>query len=345
MTPPSENPEAGQDVLVLDLDESVRKGADRLLREAGFSVTSLSDIDRAKDQIVNRYFPVILVDLDTPTPNAALALIDYVRERSPLTSVVVMSRRADYDSIAPAFRAGAKDVVPKVREHARHLREAVVRAAANVRSVAAREQLLTELVDLNEELLRKLMDLSRQLTDQRDTNLAREGGISSTAAGLAIFNVLFVDESDALAGELIAALPEDKGWKFRHAHSGGEALDGATQHHPNLLITKQNLPDLTGSMVIKTVKANLSQVVAMSFTPPGEAGPGEVKILDDKKSHVLIPQFTSPADLVTQIEKVRDSVVKKAKDRRYLKIFQTQYLDILQKCHKLKLRVDNRDEV
>jgi len=341
--PPADKPEAGQDVLVLDMDESVRKGADRLLREAGFTVTLLSDIDRAKDQIANRYFPVVLADLDTPSPDAAIGLLQYVRERSPLTSVVVMSRRVDYDAVAPVFRAGAKDVVPKVREHARHLREAVVLAAANVRSISAREQLLSEFVDLNEELLRKLMDLSRQATDQQDTNLSREGGISSTAAGLAIFNVLLVDEDDAIAGEILSSLPEEKGWKIRHAHSGGEALDGATQHHPNLLVTKDILPDLPGSLVVKTVKANLSQVVAMSFTPPVGGTPGEVKILDEKKAHVLIPKFVSVSDLVIQIEKVRDSVVKKAKDRRYLKIFQTQYLDILQKCHKLKLRVDNRD--
>jgi hypothetical protein len=82
----------------------------------------------------------------------------------------------------------------------------------------------------------------------------------------------------------------------------------------------------------------------MSFTPPVGDTPGEVKILDDTKAHVLLPQFTSAADLVGPIERVRDSVVKKAKDRRYLKIFQTQYLDILQKCHKLKVRVDNRDD-
>ena len=98
---------SGQDILVLDADENVRKGADRLLREAGLTVTIMADSERAKDQIANRFFPVVLADLDTPTQNAGIELIKFVRERSPQTAVIVMSRRIGFDAVAPVFRAGA----------------------------------------------------------------------------------------------------------------------------------------------------------------------------------------------------------------------------------------------
>lgn len=132
----SSDPEAGlsQEILVLDADETVRKGVERLLREAGLGVTVLADMERAKDQVANRFFPVVLADLDTPTPDAGIELVNFVRERSPLTAVIVMSRRIGFDAIAPVFRAGATDVIPKAREYVRDLRERVVKAAGHVKA-------------------------------------------------------------------------------------------------------------------------------------------------------------------------------------------------------------------
>jgi DNA-binding NtrC family response regulator len=165
---------SGQEILVLDADETVRKGVERLFREAGLGVTILSDIERAKDQVANRFFPVVLADLDTPTTDAGIELINFVRERSPLTAVIVMTRRIGFDAIAPVFRAGATDVIPKAREYVRDLRERVVKASNHVKAAMAREQLLVDLVELNEELLRKMMSLSRQAVDAEDKLLARE---------------------------------------------------------------------------------------------------------------------------------------------------------------------------
>jgi DNA-binding NtrC family response regulator len=336
-------PEAGQDILVLDADASVRKGAIRMLQESGFSVTALADLERAKDQISNRFFPVVLADLDTPTPDAALTLLAFVRERSPLSSVIVLTRRMSYEILTKLFRAGAKDVVPKTSAHARHLRQSVLQAAASVHSTTLREQLLAELVDLNEELLRKLMELSRQVTDQKDVILSHDGDSSSAVKDLSVFNVLVADDEDDLAEALKRELLEEKGWNIRHVHSGGEALDNATQIHPRVLIAKEILPDLPGRMVVKTVKSSLPQMVAMLFSPPSHEKPGEIKVAEDSRLHVLVPKFLVPADLIVEMEKAREGIVRKAKDRRYLKIFQNQYLEILQQCQRLKQRVDSRE--
>jgi DNA-binding NtrC family response regulator len=342
VTPSEETAGSGQEVLVLDADETVRKGAERLLHEAGLTVTILADMDRAKDQIANRFFPVVLADLDTPSQNAAIELIHFVKERSPLTAVVVMSRRIGFDVVAPIFRAGASDVIPKAREYVGDLRACVLKAAANVKSTTRREQLLTDLIDMNEELLRRMMALSRQVTDAEDKLVAREGGQSSSAVGLGALDLLLVDDDSALAGELEKVLTEEKGWRLRHVQTGGEALDSATQIPPTVLVAKETLPDLTGSMVVKSIKASVPNLIAMVFAPPSTGHAGEVRIADHSRLHVLVPNFVAPAELVVQLDEVRGALSRKARERRYMKIFQNQYNDILQKCHKLKQEVDRR---
>ena len=331
---------AGQEILVLDADETVRKGVEHLLREAGLGVTVLADIERAQDQLANRFFPVVLADLDTPKQDAGLELIKFARERSPLTAVIVMSRRIGFDAVAPVFRAGATDVIPKAREYVGDLRERVVRAASDVQAAMAREQLLEDLVEMNEELLRKMMSISRHAIDAEDKLREREGGLSSSTAGLGALNLLLVDDDVALADALTGELTEEKGWKVRHVQTGGEALDSASQVPPMVLVAKESLPDLSGSMVVKTIKATVPSLIAMVFAPPASGQAGQVRIADQSRLHVLLPQFLAPGELVTQLREVRDALVRKAKERRYSKIFQSQYAELLEKCHKLKQRVD-----
>jgi len=307
-------------------------------------VTILSDIERARDQIANRFFPVILADLDTPTQNAGIDLIKFARERSPLTAVIVMSRRIGFDAIAPVFRAGATDVIPKAREYVHDLRERVLKAATDVKSSLGRDQLLVDLVDLNEELLRRMMVLSRQATDAEDKLLAREGGLSSSASGLGALNLLLVDDDAALASALEKELTEDKGWHVRHVQSGGEALDSASQIPPTVVVAKENLPDLTGSMVVKTIKATIPSLIAMVFVPPSPGQAGEVRIADQSRLQVLLPQFIAPGEIVVQLKEVRDALSRKARERRYVKIFQTQHMDVLQKCHKLKHAAEQKSQ-
>jgi len=333
---------SGQEILVLDADESVRKGAERLLREAGLTVTILSDIERARDQIANRFFPVVLADLDTPVSNSGIELIKFVRERSPLTAVVIMSRRIGFDAVAPVFRAGATDVIPKAREYVHDLRERVIKAATEVQAATRREQLLAELVDTNEELLRRMMVLSRQATDAEDKLIAREGGSSSSAVGLGALDLLLVDDDTTLAAELEKELTEDKGWRVRHVQTGGEALDSATQVPPAVLVAKDALPDLTGSMVVKSIKASVPSLIAMVFAPPSPEHAGQVRIADQSRLHVLLPNFVASSELIAQLGEVRAALSRKAREKRYTKIFQSQHTDILQKCHKLKQEVDKR---
>ena len=52
----------------MDRDEQGRSGLQALLRGVGFGRDDTSDPVRARDQLVNKFFAVVLLDVDTPTP-------------------------------------------------------------------------------------------------------------------------------------------------------------------------------------------------------------------------------------------------------------------------------------
>jgi CheY-like chemotaxis protein len=257
-----------------------------------------------------------------------------------LTTVIAMSRRTSFDVVAPAFRAGAADVMPENRHSVLSLRDRVVKAARDVQTALGRDQLLTEFADANDELVRKLMELSGRATELEDKLLANDSEPSSSASRLGALHLLVVDDQSDLVTALEKALPADKGWRLQHAQSGGEALDSATQTPPQILVAKESLPDLTGSMVVKTIKASVPSLVAMLFVPPTDEKEGEVKMVDQSRLHTLIPRFRSAADLAAQLSEVRDAMHRKARERRHVKIFQTQYLEILQRCHRLQQQLE-----
>jgi hypothetical protein len=93
-------------------------------------------------------------------------------------------------------------------------------------------------------------------------------------------------------------------------------------------------------MVVKTIKASVPSLIAMVFAPPAPGHAGEVRIADQSRLHVLLPQFVAPNELVVQLAEVREALARKAKERRYVKIFQTQNTEILEKCNRLKQQAD-----
>jgi DNA-binding NtrC family response regulator len=330
---------SAQEVLVLDAEFNVLKAVESVLLEAGLTVTALTSPERAYDQVVNRFFSVVLCDLDTPSLDGAIGFIRFVRDKSPLTAVVAMTRRTSFDVVAPAFRAGATDVMPENRDGVLSLRDRVVRAARDVQTALGRDQLLSEFADANDDLVRKLMELSARATELEDKLLASDRE-SSSANLLGALQLLVVDDESDLVTELEKALPADKGWRVQHAQSGGEALDIATQVPPQVLVAKESLPDLTGSMVIKTIKASVPSLVAMLVVPAAGGREGEVKMVEQSRLHTLIPRFKSASDLVVQLSEVRDALQRKVRERRHVKIFQTQYLEILQRCHRLQKQLE-----
>src|SRR6185369_6520098 len=127
-------------------DDQVVKGLDRLLTRVGMIVTGTHDPIRARDQLLNKFYAVALVDADTPTPGGGIELLQFARDKSPLTSVVIMTARKSYETALKAFRE----------------------AAGEIKATADRNSLLEEVAETHEEFLRKLREVSHELLDHED---------------------------------------------------------------------------------------------------------------------------------------------------------------------------------
>src|SRR5262245_23019907 len=222
---------AGQEVLVVDADDQVIKGLDRLLTRVGLIVTGTHDPVRARDQLLNKFVAVALVHADTPTPGGGIELLQFARDKSPLTSVVIMTARKSYETAVKAFRAGAADVVLKDPEVVPYLRERVVEAATDIKATADRNSLLEEVAETHEEFLRRLRDVAREGLDLEDRISGRtdEGDDE-----FGTVSVVFVDDDPKALEKLEKVLTSAAGWQFRAALTGGEALDVVMQTRPQI---------------------------------------------------------------------------------------------------------------
>lgn len=328
-----------QEILLVDRDPNILRGLETLFRAAGLTVTAVSDPEKARDQIANRFLAVALVDLDTPTPLAGLDLLKVAKEKSPLTSVVVMSQSASFDVIAPAFRAGAADVVLKSQSQVPYIRDRVSVLVRQTRQSVGRERLLGEVSEIHEEFLHKMMELQRQVTDLEDRVLNRDADYSTTTVNPGVVNVLLADDEPGLHVALEAALPAEHGWRIRLAQSGGEALDFASQAPPQIAIIKEQLPDLMGSMVVKSIKATAPDAMAIVFSPPRGKLLGDVRVVEATRTHTLVPSFSEPRQLIAALDEVREAIRRKSRERRYLKVFRQQHLEFLKRYNYIKQKL------
>jgi DNA-binding NtrC family response regulator len=329
---------AGQEILVVDGDEQVLKGLDRLLTRVGLVVTGTTDPVRARDQLLNKFYAVALVDADTPTPGGGIELLQFARDKSPLTSIVIMSARKSYETAVKAFRAGAADVVLKEPDVVPYLRERVLEAANELKSTGERNTLMEEISEAHEDFLRRMRDMAKEVVDLEDRLLGRETGDADDGGdGL---NVVLVDDDPSALGKLESVLQAANGWHFRVAVTGGEALDFVTQMRPQIVLVKEQLPDLPGSMVVKTIKAGVPDAVTLLYNPPARPGaPGEVKMVDANRVMTLISNYTDPEQLVAPLAEIREGLRQKTKERRYLQTFRQRNYEFLQRYALLKQRI------
>jgi two-component system, NarL family, response regulator NreC len=126
--------------LVIADDHHVVRAGLRLLLEAeeGFVVVAeAADADAALRSVLGHKPTVLVLDLNMPGDISSLEAIPHVRERSPATSVVVLTMQEDPSFARSALQAGARGYVLKDSADA-ELVEAVRRAATGGTYLAPR---------------------------------------------------------------------------------------------------------------------------------------------------------------------------------------------------------------
>jgi DNA-binding response OmpR family regulator len=337
VTTPSLHHASGQEVLVVDRDEKVTRGLEKVLGRLGLVVTATADTIRAQDLLINKFFAVALFDIDTPAPGAGLELLRFARERSPLTTVLIMTTRKAFDIGVAGFRGGAADVVVKEPDAVPYLKDRVVAVANELIATSDRNTLLEEVLELHEEFLRRMRQLSRQTLDLEDRVLGRVG--SATAGASDTCTLLVVDDDPEVAKSFEAHFPESAGWRITSAVTGGEGLDFAAELRPQIVLVKDPLPDLPARMVTNNAKRSSADSVTIVYQTEGAGGSGEVTLVEGSRPMSLLSGYSGPAQLVGPLAEVREGIRQKLKERRYLQVFRSTNLEFLHRYNNVRDRV------
>ena len=339
VTPEPATSASGQEVLVVDKDEKVARGLKSLLGRLGLVVTVTPDPVRARELLNHKFFTVALFDADTPSAAGGLELLRFAREKSPLTTVIVMTARKAFDIGVTAFRGGAADVIVKEPSTVQYLKDRVVAASTQLMALSERNTLLEEVSDLNDEFLRRMRELSKQRLDLEDRLLGREE--TQTGGPGDLCSILLVTDDATTGTHLGALFPADKGWKLTVAQRGAESLDLADQLHPQIVLVKDPLPDLPARMVINSLNASAPDAITILVRPPARRGlAGEVTMVEGSRIIVLVPEYRAPDQLVAPIKEIREGIRYKLKERRYLQVFRQSHLDFLQRYNAIRQKIE-----
>jgi|Deesub1362A_J573_1020465.scaffolds.fasta_scaffold09590_2 DNA-binding NtrC family response regulator len=99
-------------ILVVDDQNGMRRSLAILLEKEGFYVQEAENGQRAVDILSKENFDVVVTDLKM-SPGTGLDLLYYVKEKHPLTHVIIMTAYGTIESAVIAMKIGAYDYIPK----------------------------------------------------------------------------------------------------------------------------------------------------------------------------------------------------------------------------------------
>ena len=331
----------GQEVLVVDGDENVQRGMQALLTDLKVVPTILGDIDRAQALVREKYFAAAIIDLDTPRPNGAIDLLRWMHKESPGTTLVVLTARKVFEAAVDAFRVGASDVIVKSPAEIEYLKKRIGEVCAHVRLSESNERLLSDVFALHEDFLKRLMQTSRRAAELEE----RLGGGAQSADADEETSLLLVESHDDhwLSDELAKELTQRTGYRMQRANTGGEALDVGAAQRFHIALVRDTLPDLPGSMIANTLRAQSPDTITILFSKPG-AQPGKAEIVDGGRMIPLLPVFSAASQMVGRLDELREAFVGKSRERRYLAAFRQQNYELLRRFADLKQKLKRAAE-
>jgi len=102
----------GKRILVLDDEPIVGDRLKPALEKLGFEVEAFTDSQAAVQRIVEASFDVLVTDLKMQKPDG-LEVMDFVKQQSPATKVVIITGFATADTARETMKGGAVDFIAK----------------------------------------------------------------------------------------------------------------------------------------------------------------------------------------------------------------------------------------
>ncbi len=323
----------GAEILVIDRDENVRKGMSEVLSEAELNVTAVGDVEEARELLARRFFSVVVVDFDTPSPGAGLATAAMARDVAPKSALVVLAPRLSYEDAVAAVRAGAVDVILKSPDSVAGLVERISEAAARAMERRHVDLVLRDVRDTYEEMLKHFLDAERRAIDMEQR---LSGRAEREQDGDPEIRILVVARLVEVAEEMAARAAAP--YVITSARSGGEALDrcGSSRYH--VVMISDDLHDLPPSMVARSIQATSGETMVVGLT--GSASGAVLDMMEGDRRVRLADGIGSPEELLATLDGVTEVFRVRERERRYLQAIRERHYDLLRRYATLKSRID-----
>ena len=99
-------------ILVVDDEAEIREGLEALLESEGFDVALAETGESGLQQLEDRPFDLMLLDVSLPDRNG-LELLREIRRRDPYLSIILITAYGSIDMARAAFKSGAQDYITK----------------------------------------------------------------------------------------------------------------------------------------------------------------------------------------------------------------------------------------
>jgi two-component system cell cycle response regulator len=162
---------AGEKILLVDDDRSLRETLQEFLAGQGYAVTAAADGHEAMAALKEEEFALALLDLLIPG-YSGLELLAHLKTQTPDTEVILFTGHAGLESAIQALRLGAYDYLLKADLRLANLQALVARALE--RRHLARE---------NRELVKNISKAQADLVNRRSRELNQVRQIAETLAG------------------------------------------------------------------------------------------------------------------------------------------------------------------
>ena len=315
----------GSELLIVEGTERDRAGLRKLFDGRGLVSTAVGTGEEARDLLGRKVFAVALIDLDVDGDGSGIDLIRYARRASPQTALVLLTGREAFSEVVEAVRAGVVDVCLKTPEQLGHLTELVQRAIERHRELQGEGAVLEEVRGVLDESFKVMLGLSRKVYAH----------LSLANAPLRP-SILVVDGDPDFLRQLSEQI-QDKDWIITGEMNGGAALDRGTTGVVHIVASRDELMDLRGSMVIRSIQAQRADVIGLLYSSEGE---GKVELIDQGQAQNTERPFRGAKHLVERIDALVETLGTRAEERRFIQAFSADHRPFLRRYAELKLKID-----
>lgn len=319
----------GVELLIADSVARDREGLRRLFEHEGYVCTTVSNMEEARYVVQQKFFPSAVIDLDFCSLNKGLDLTRFICERSGPTNVVLLTGRRSFEAAIEGMRLGVIDIVNKHPDQVSRLTTSVNTAVDRYHVCSKDSLLLREVQVVLDEAIKIMMTMSRKIYQDESSTSGTGPTMKPT--------ILLIEEDQAFIKE-VAEIISDKDWEISIEMSGGAGLDKASTFSFQIVAVCNQLIDLPGQILIKSIQAQQSKVLGLLYS---RTGSGHIDRYENGKSTVSDQPFTGSAHLVEKISSLVDELAVIRQERRYLQSFRAEYGEFLKRYAELKVRIDS----